>query len=463
MPTATDLVTDLPADFEVFGQAVATSMADLLGGTSGQILAKNSNTDMDFVWIANDQGDITGITAGTGITVTSPTGPVPTVSIDTAVTADLTTAQTLTSKTLTSPVLTTPSISNINAKGDILVGTADNTLGVITSGSNGETLVADSSTSTGLRYQAAYNGNQIIGGGFDNWQRGTSFTAGAVYSADRWYLNAVSGTTTVSRDTDVPTGLAGNYSIKQLTAAGSSFAQWSTPLETATVVPLQGRAVVLSYYMKKNATWSGNFSPNVYYSNSTDALASQTTSVTVVNVIEPTPTTSWARYYTTFTVPSDAKGLLIQFNPAVVQASGASLNMAGVQLEIGSVPTSFKRAGETIQGELAACQRYYWRSTTSTSGSHGIGATQSAASAIVGINLPVTMRVVPTSIDFANLRLVNYGVAAYSITTITLSAGESTQNFINIDCAGASGMTANRPVFLYGTGSAGYIGANAEL
>ena len=38
MPTAVDLVTDLPADFEVFGQAVATSMADLLGGTTGQIL-----------------------------------------------------------------------------------------------------------------------------------------------------------------------------------------------------------------------------------------------------------------------------------------------------------------------------------------------------------------------------------------------------------------------------------------
>ena len=68
MPTATDLVTDLPADFEVFGQAVATSMADLLGGTSGQILAKNSNTDMDFVWIANDQGDITGITASSPLT-----------------------------------------------------------------------------------------------------------------------------------------------------------------------------------------------------------------------------------------------------------------------------------------------------------------------------------------------------------------------------------------------------------
>jgi phage-related tail fiber protein len=68
MPTASDLVTDLPADFETFGQAVATSMADLLGGTTGQILAKNSNTDMDFVWIANDQGDITGITASSPLT-----------------------------------------------------------------------------------------------------------------------------------------------------------------------------------------------------------------------------------------------------------------------------------------------------------------------------------------------------------------------------------------------------------
>jgi hypothetical protein len=112
MPTATDLVTDLPADFEVFGQAVATSMADLLGGTTGQILAKNSATDMDFVWIANDQGDITGVTAGTGITVTSPTGPVPTVSIDTATTVDKTTAQTLTNKTLTAPVISSPKISS---------------------------------------------------------------------------------------------------------------------------------------------------------------------------------------------------------------------------------------------------------------------------------------------------------------------------------------------------------------
>jgi hypothetical protein len=68
MPTNTDLVTDLPADFEVFGQAVATSMADLLGGTTGQILSKATNTDMDFTWITNDIGDITAVTASSPLT-----------------------------------------------------------------------------------------------------------------------------------------------------------------------------------------------------------------------------------------------------------------------------------------------------------------------------------------------------------------------------------------------------------
>ena len=67
MPTATDLVTDLPADFEVFGQAVDTDLADLNGGTTGQLLSKTSNTDLDFTWVTPNAGDITGVTAGTGI------------------------------------------------------------------------------------------------------------------------------------------------------------------------------------------------------------------------------------------------------------------------------------------------------------------------------------------------------------------------------------------------------------
>ena len=55
--------------------------------------------------ITGEVGDITEVLAGTGISVASGTGPVPTVSINTAVTADLTTAQTLTNKTLTAPII----------------------------------------------------------------------------------------------------------------------------------------------------------------------------------------------------------------------------------------------------------------------------------------------------------------------------------------------------------------------
>jgi hypothetical protein len=68
-------------------------------------------------------GDITALTAGTGITITSNTGPIPTVAINTAVTADLTTAQTLTNKTLTTPV-----ISSITNTGTLTLPTSTDTL-----------------------------------------------------------------------------------------------------------------------------------------------------------------------------------------------------------------------------------------------------------------------------------------------------------------------------------------------
>ena len=69
MPTNTDLVTDLPADFAVFGQGVDTSMQDLLGGTTGQVLSKASGTNMDFAWIEQDDTTLS-FNAQTGTTYT---------------------------------------------------------------------------------------------------------------------------------------------------------------------------------------------------------------------------------------------------------------------------------------------------------------------------------------------------------------------------------------------------------
>jgi hypothetical protein len=76
MPTNTDLVSQLPADFEVFGQAVDTSLADLKGGTTGQVLKKNTNADMDFVW-ATDAAGMTNPMTTTGDIIYSSSGSTP--------------------------------------------------------------------------------------------------------------------------------------------------------------------------------------------------------------------------------------------------------------------------------------------------------------------------------------------------------------------------------------------------
>jgi len=166
MPTSTDLVTDLPADFETFGQAVDTSLADLKGGTTGQILAKATNADMDFTWIANDQGDITGVTASSPLTGGGTSGAI-TLGILSGTTSNLGAVQLSDSTSSTSTTLaatanavkTTYDLANgavaksiVDAKGDLIAATAADTVSRLGVGSNGTVLTADSAEATGLKW-----------------------------------------------------------------------------------------------------------------------------------------------------------------------------------------------------------------------------------------------------------------------------------------------------------------------
>jgi len=235
---------------------------------------------------------------------------------------------------------------------------------------------------------------------------------------------------------------------------------------------LWGRTVTLSIKLRRNATFNST-GVLVYLEKSATVDASSGASwsalgsrTSVATASIPTGTTSadWYTATVTTTVPNDGTANTIQ---VVVEYNGAAQNgsileIAQCQLELGSIPTTFSRAGGTIQGELAACQRYYFR----TNGTYayggqcllmGLGSTQAAGS----MTLPTQMRITPTTIDYSTLAVWTAG-APTAITSITMDANNNTQNAW-ILCNVASGLSANTLYRLLNNAAAGYIGFSAEL
>ena len=68
VPTSTDLVKDGATAIEALGDSIDASLVDLKGGTTGQVLSKTSNTDMDFTWVTDAAGDITNVSVTSPIT-----------------------------------------------------------------------------------------------------------------------------------------------------------------------------------------------------------------------------------------------------------------------------------------------------------------------------------------------------------------------------------------------------------
>lgn len=357
--------------------------------------------------------------------------------------------------------------SPLTAKGDLFGYST--TQARVAVGSDGDTLVADSASSTGLRWQSAKNTNAIINGAFDVWQRGTSFASSTfLYTADRFVARrsgSVSGAT-FSRQS---AGLDGfQYCFRAQRDSGNSATnlwQMFYTMETADSIPFVGKTVVFSFYARAGADYSasgGTLSALLTTGTGTDQAVYSFTSPSDAISISAALTTSWQRFQGTATIPTGKTeiGLQIYATPTGTAGANDYFEITGIQVECGSVATTFNRAGGgTLQGERAACERYYQR--WEINNYVGLGSGWSASTTVLNkcfVPMKVTMRTTPT---IAQAGLGAYGQGGTYGLSITTNL--STATAISFD-GNSTGLTADRNYIIGGRNSVGaYFEASAEL
>ena len=334
--------------------------------------------------------------------------------------------------------------------------------------------------------QFAAGKNAIINGDFRINQRNfVSFNPSAVgidqYNFDRFLTNTVGGTATVSPQTftagtaPVP-GYEGTNFLRGVTTGQASTADYfyfGQKIED--VRTYAGQTVTVSFWAKA-ATGAPSIGISLQQNFGSGGSASVPNSFGLKTI-----STSWTRYTASLAIPSisgktigtssflnfqlwTSVGTVISgLGYPAVGLQNITVDVWGVQVEAASTASNFQTATGTKQGELAACQRYYYRTSGQTYGRLGLGAAATTTSAQIPVNLPVTMRTAPTSVDSSTLLLYDL-VNLVTPTSVTLTSVGQSLNVGTVDVAVASGLTQFRPYLLTNNNSAsGYIGFSAEL
>jgi hypothetical protein len=386
-----------------------------------------------------------------------------------------------------------------DAKGDLLTATAADTPARLAVGNSGETLVADSSTSTGLRWQAvqAAGRNAVINGDFAINQRNFNgnVTADTLYTLDRWVARTPSGVTqfSVAPSSVAPTGFSSSVLITSLSARSVLAADYfayvqmieGTQLSNYNFGTSNAATFTLSFWVRSSLT--GTFA--VAFTNG----AYNRTYVTNYTI---NAANTWEKKSITLTgdttgtwVTDTTLGLQVRFdlgsgsnaeatpnawgagnsyrasgNVRLVATNAANLYLTGIQLELGSVATPFTKASGTFAGELAACQRYFQILGGDNAFEYFcIGSSIGTTDASGVIPLKATMRGTPTlTFTTASNYRVTQGTTA---NTATVVQGDIlTKNTINVQFTVASGLTAgNANRMIANNTTAATISISAEL
>jgi hypothetical protein len=311
--------------------------------------------------------------------------------------------------------------------------------------------------------------NKIINGDFSVWQRGTSFTPSSnvdnIYTADRFVDFFIgTGTTTISQQTFTPgtapvAGYEGTYFKRAALSSGSTYYAMQQKIED--VRTLAGQTVTISFWAKATSSigfliyWRQNFGTGG------SALADTTAAMTVSS-------SSWTRYSVTIASPSVAGktiGTSSHVQVLLAQSGGTvasnTVDFWGFQVEAGPVATPFQTATGTIQGELAACQRYYWRTTTTSTGLiFATGISEDATRNWTPVYNPVEMRIPPTSVDFSALNVSDAVSFTSAVSGVNISVAGTNINRCSFV---TTGQTAKQSVHILSQSGGGYLGFSAEL